>query len=83
MNSDKIFDKSQQIFKEVFDDEDLIINAETSAEDIEEWDSLSHIRLIVAHEVQFNIKFTANEIDSCNNISEFHNLISSKLIHNE
>lgn len=83
MDLNIIFDKSLQIFKDIFDDSDLEISPETSAEDIEEWDSLSHIRLVVAHEVEFSIKFTANEIDSCNNVSEFHNLISKKLNQNE
>lgn len=83
INLNEIQAQSQKIFREVFDDDELTISSDTSANDIDEWDSLSHIRLIISHEIQFNIKFMANEIENCNNVGEFHNLIINKLNQNE
>lgn len=79
MNLKEIFNKSNLIFRDIFDDDELNITHETTADDIEEWDSLSHIRLIAAHEKEFGIKFNTNEINSLNNVNEFHKLIYQKL----
>ncbi|WP_440694023.1 acyl carrier protein [Candidatus Pelagibacter sp. HIMB1695] len=83
MNLNEIINRSKEIFREVFDDDEIDITPETTAEDIEEWDSLSHMRLIVAHEIDFGIKFSVNEIDSLNNVNDFHNLILEKIKSNE
>lgn len=79
MNLKEIFRRSNLIFRDIFDDDGLNITPETTAENIEEWDSLSHIRLIAAHENAFGIKFNTNEINSLNNVNEFHKLIYQKL----
>jgi len=72
-----------EVFQDVFDDEDLSINSETSSSDIDGWDSLMHINLIVAIERQFNIKFATAEIASLNsdgkNIGSLIDLITGKL----
>jgi acyl carrier protein len=52
----------QDVFRRVFDDDDLAISASTSAEDIDGWDSMAHINLIIAIEKRFKIKFAAGEI---------------------
>ena len=57
MTRKEIFDKLTEVFRDVFDDESIIINDGTTADDIEEWDSLEHINLIVAIEQEFNVKF--------------------------
>ena len=52
-----IMEKIQDIFRDVFDDEELVVEDSTSSDDIEEWDSLSHIQLVVAVEKTFGLKF--------------------------
>ena len=53
-----IMEKIQDIFRDVFDDEELVVEDSTSSDDIEEWDSLSHIQLVVAVEKTFGLKLT-------------------------
>ena len=57
MSREEIYEQLNEVFQDVFDDEDIIVNDETTAEDIEDWDSLEHINLIVAVEKKFSIKF--------------------------
>jgi acyl carrier protein len=57
----KIHTELQDIFRRVFDDE-LVITDSTSAADVDGWDSIAHINLIIAIEKHFGVKFTANEI---------------------
>ena len=57
-----VIEKLLPIFQNIFDDDNLIITNLTAAKDISEWDSLAHIRLIVAIEKSFNLRFSANEI---------------------
>lgn len=79
MSQEEIYKKLNEIFTEVLDNEDLEITAESSANDIEEWDSLSHIQLIVAVEKAFNVKFTSREIMKWNNVGEMVDSIVAKL----
>ncbi|MBI1814302.1 MAG: acyl carrier protein [Deltaproteobacteria bacterium] len=67
------------IFREVFDDESIAIFDAMTAKDIEEWDSLNHINLIVAVEGSFKVKFTTKEVTNLANVGEFVALIASKL----
>lgn len=70
--------KLQEIFREVFEDEELIIAAEMTAEDIEDWDSLTHFQMIMEVEMEFGIKFTTDEIANLTSVGELMNLIESK-----
>ena len=67
------------IFCEVFDDDSIQITDEMTAQDVEEWDSLNHINLIVAVQRSFKIKFTVGEVNNLANVGEFIDLIRSKL----
>ena len=67
MERQEIFGKLNEIFTDVLDLDECNLTDETSADDIEEWDSLSHIQLIVAIEKAFKIKFTSLEIMKWNN----------------
>ena len=58
------------VFKEVFDDEELVLTRETTANDIEEWDSLNQIKLIVESERAFNIRLKSRDINILENIGE-------------
>lgn len=70
MEKQEIFNKLNEIFIDVLDLDECELTDETSANDIEEWDSLSHIQLIVAIEKAFGIKFTSLEIMKWNNVGE-------------
>ncbi|MFJ7699423.1 acyl carrier protein [Lysinibacillus fusiformis] len=79
MTKDQVFVEVQTIFKDVFDDGNLTVAAGTNAEDIEEWDSLEQINLIVAMENKFKIKFTIDEVSQLNNVGEMVLLIKEKI----
>ena len=66
------------IMEDVFDVDDLVISDATTAEDIEEWDSLSHIRLIVAIERKFDIKFKNSEIEGLMNVGDLVRVVDGK-----
>lgn len=78
MERQEIFEKLNEIFVDVLDLDEVELNDATSAEDIDEWDSLSHIQLIVAIEKEFKIKFTSKEIMSWNNVGEMVDCILTK-----
>lgn len=78
MDKENILAEVQEIFQDVLDNEDIELANETTAEDVEEWDSLSHIQLIVAIEKHFKIKFTSREILSWKNVGEMIDCIATK-----
>ena len=69
----------QIIFRDIFDDEELVITRDTPADDIEDWDSLTHMQLIVEIEKKYNIKFTTAEIKKAQNVGEFIDIIKEKM----
>ena len=75
----EIMNELQAIFRDVFDDEKLILTPETNAENIDDWDSLSHIRLVVAVEKKFAVKFTYEELQGMKNVGEMCELVAAKL----
>ena len=79
MERKEIFEKLNEIFIDVLDLDECELTEETSADDIEEWDSLSHIQLIVAIEKTFKIKFTSLEIMKWANVGEMVNSMEEKL----
>ena len=74
-----VFEELRDIFKTVFDDEDLEIAPEMTARDYEDWDSLAQIQLIVETERRFGIKFTTQEMNGLQNVGNFTKLIEGKL----
>ena len=77
--SETTLERIQEIMADTFDLDDLAITRETTAEDVEEWDSLSHIRLVVAIERKFKIKFTNAEIESLGNVGELVDTVEAKV----
>jgi len=79
MDETTLRERLNEIFCEVFDDDSLRITDAMTAKEVEEWDSLNHINLIVAVERGFRIKFTVKEVSNLANVGEFIALIRSKL----
>lgn len=75
----QIIEGLQEIFREIFDDENLVISNETTANDIDEWDSLTHMQLIVEIEKKYGIRFTTAEVKKAANVGEFIEIIRGKL----
>lgn len=79
MTQEDILSKVQNIFRDVLDEENISLTSQTTANDIEEWDSLTHIQLVVAIEKSFKIEFTSKEILSWKNVGEMVETIHAKL----
>ncbi len=79
MNRQEVISKVQAIFRDILDDEEIVLTDATVADDIEAWDSLTHIQLVVAMEKEFGIKFTSREILSWKNVGEMIATIESKI----
>lgn len=78
MNRKEIEKKLEKVFRDVFDDENINLFNEMTADDIEEWDSLMHIHLILAIEKVFNINFNTSEVANTENVGEFIDLVKDK-----
>ncbi len=79
MTREEVYERLTGIFRRVFDDPELAISDATTTRDIEEWDSLNHINLIVATEKAFSVQFTTREVKLLGNVGEFVDLIQRKL----
>lgn len=79
MNEDKVIKKLKPIFKRIFSKNDYVFDRKLSADDVEEWDSLSHMNLIVAIEKEFKISFTLDELEKQNNVGDTIDLILKKI----
>ena len=79
MERNEIYSKLNEIFCDVLDLDEVELKDESKADDIEEWDSLSHIQLIVAIEKEFKIKFTSLEIMKWKNVGEMVDSMIEKL----
>ena len=75
MTREEVFAKVDEVFQDVFDDESIHVNEETTADDIEDWDSLEHINLVVAVENAFGMKFTMGEVTGMKNVGEMVDII--------
>ena len=79
MDSNEVLKQMTEIFKSVMDNDDIVLNNNTTAADIEEWDSITHIQLIVAVEKHFKIKFSSTEIRAFKNVGELCQTVKAKL----
>lgn len=78
MDREKITEKLNEVFRDVFDNEDITVGDSTTADDIEEWDSLEHISLISAVEKTFKMRFTMKEVSGMKNVGEMINILCER-----
>jgi len=79
MEQTEIYAKLTAVFHDLFDDSSIAIGAETTANDVPEWDSFNHINLIVAVEDEFHVKFQAAELERFHNVGALVASIQEKL----
>jgi acyl carrier protein len=79
MDSQEILAQLTDIVREVLEDDDIVLRPDMTAEDVPGWDSMAHINVIVAAEIQFGIKFRAAETEELRDIGGFVELIEAKL----
>lgn len=79
MERSDIMARVQEVFRDELELNDLVLTDETTADDVEEWDSLSHVQLVVALEKAFNVKFTSREILSWDNVGDLVDCIDKKI----
>jgi acyl carrier protein len=79
MEKEDILKRVEQIFREELGQDDLVLNDETTAEDVDGWDSLSHVQLVAVMEDAFGIEFSSREILSWDNVGDLINTIEKKI----
>jgi acyl carrier protein len=79
MEHQKIISDINQIFRDILDNPEIQLNDHTTAKDVEDWDSLNHIQIVVAIEKHFGIKFTAQEIQQWQNVGDICNSVAKRL----
>ncbi|MGN0578980.1 MAG: acyl carrier protein [Ruminiclostridium sp.] len=75
----EIYERLNSVFRDFFDDEEIELDADTTADDIEDWDSLNHITLMAAVEDEFGIRFTMGEVSGMENVGEMVEIIKRKM----
>ncbi len=78
MTREQIFEALNEVFRDLFDDEAINVTDTTTAAEIEDWDSLEHINLIVAVEKKFGMKFSMGEVNKMKNVGEMADLIQQR-----
>ncbi len=71
----------QEIFRDVLDDEDLVLTRESSASTVKDWDSLAHVSLVTAIQRRYKVKFALGELQDMKNVGDLLDLLSEKLEH--
>ena len=79
MTREEVFNGVQDIFRDIFDEDDMVIEDKTSSDDIEDWDSLNHINLVSAIEKEFRIRFALGELMALKDVGAMIDLMIEKL----
>jgi len=79
MNRTEILEKLNEVFHDVFDNNDIVVTEQTNANDIEEWDSLIHITLISAVEDEFDVSFNMKTVVSMKNVGDMIDAIEEQI----
>lgn len=77
--SEDVYKRLEPVFEKVFDQAGIVITPDLTAHDVEDWDSLAHIRLIVSIEQEFGIRFQTAEVNNFKNVGELVALITKKI----
>ncbi len=75
MTREEAYERLNRVFREVFDDEEIILQDTTTADDIEDWDSFEHINLVVAVESEFSLKIPMGKVITMKNVGEMVDII--------
>jgi acyl carrier protein len=75
-----VLERVNDVFRDVFDDESLSVRPETTAADVEGWDSLMHVRLIIAIEKAFRVRFSSSEVASLKDVGDLIELLQTKTL---
>ena len=75
MTREEVYERLNMVFREVFDDDTIVVNDSTTADDIEDWDSFEHINLIVAVEEEFSFKIPMGKVVTMKNVGEMVDII--------
>lgn len=78
MDEAQIYERLTEIFRDIFDDDSISVTPELSAKDVDGWDSLTHIRLMLTVEKAFKIKFSTSEIGGLKQVSDLVTLIKAR-----
>ena len=78
MTTEQAMARLTEVFRNVFDDDDIVLTANPSAKDIEDWDSLEHINLIAAVEKEFKMRFTVKEVSGMKNVGEMAQIVCER-----
>lgn len=79
MSKEELYERINTVFRDVFDDDSITVTEKTTANDIEDWDSLEHINLVSAIEKEFGIKFTMAQVVTMKNVGEMADIISAAI----
>ncbi len=80
LSEKEIYDRLNEVFRDVFDDDEIEVEADTTADDIEDWDSLAHINLISAVEEEFGIRFKMGEVSTMEDVGEMVDIIKDRCL---
>ncbi len=80
MTREKVYEELNEVFQDVFDDATIQVKETTTSDDIEDWDSLEHINLVVAVEKKFGIKFNMGEVNTMKDVGEMVDIILRRAV---
>jgi acyl carrier protein len=79
VTKDEILARLQPVFRDVLDDESIVIAPDSKASDVKGWDSVAHIRILIAVEQEFGIQFDTAEINALDNVGDLITLVGKHL----
>ncbi|MDB5945280.1 MAG: acyl carrier protein [Ramlibacter sp.] len=79
MTEPEVLQALTEVFRDVFDNDDIVLTPQTTARDVEGWDSQAHVNLIVAAEVRFGVRFRTAELESLHDVGQFVQLILARM----